>query len=158
MILGDLGHIDAMVKMLPAPFKTALRYLKETDFGKVENGTHEVQGTDIVAIVQDLTTKPVAAGWPEVHRKHIDVQFLIHGRERIGVAKDTGRNKVTEDRLEKDDVLFYQDIENESTLEMRPGSFAIFFPSDVHRPGCQVEDPEPIRKVVIKINVSLLLA
>ena len=47
-------------------------------------------------------------------------------------------------------------MENESTLTMTPGSFAVFFPSDVHRPGCLLDQSATVRKVVIKVRASLL--
>ena len=103
-----------------------------------------------------MTTKPFAETRPEVHREYIDVQFLVQGREKIGVASDTGKNAVAEDLLAQRDLLFYAGMENESTLTMTPGSFAVFFPSDVHRPACAFEQPETIRKVVVKVRLSLL--
>jgi len=41
-------------------------------------------------------------------------------------------------------------------LYMTPGSFAILLPNDVHRPCCAVDQPMPIRKVVVKVRVALL--
>ena len=63
---------------------------------------------------------------------------------------------ISEEGLEQRDVRFYAAMENESMLTMSHGSFAVFFSSDVHRPGCAVNQPEPIRKVVVKIRASLL--
>ena len=74
----------------------------------------------------------------------------------MGVATDTGNNVVFNDQLAERDLLFYIGMENESTLTMVPGSFAVFFPTDVHRPGCVVDQPEAIRKVVVKVRASLL--
>ena len=91
-----------------------------------------------------------------MHRQYADVQFLVPGREQIGVAVDTGRHKVGEDMLATRDLLFYADVQDEATLTMRPGSFAVFMPSDVHRPGGAIDGPEPIRKVVLKVRVALL--
>ena len=119
-------------------------------------GNYDLQGKDIYVQVIDMATKPFAETRPEVHREYIDVQFLVKGREKIGVASDTGKNAVAEDLLARRDLLFYAGMENESTLTMTPGSFAVFFPSDVHRPACAFEQPEAIRKVVVKVRLSLL--
>ena len=35
---------------------------------------------------------------------------------------------------------------------MRPGLFAVFFPQDAHMPGLAVDQPEPVKKMVIKIR------
>jgi YhcH/YjgK/YiaL family protein len=39
---------------------------------------------------------------------------------------------------------------------MVPGSYAIFFPQDVHRPGCNKNRETPIRKIVVKVALSAL--
>lgn len=156
MIFGNIRHAEAMFAWLPAPLRTALRYLKSTDIGALPPGRYELEGDDIYVQVNQMTTKALADARPEIHREYIDVQFLCRGRERIGVADDTGRNEVSEDRLADRDVLFYRAAENETMLEMAPGNFAILFPSDVHRPGCQADGAEEIRKAIVKVRVSLL--
>lgn len=156
MIFGHVQNMNDMLPWLPAPLRTALHHLQGTDFGLLEVGNYELQGRDIYVQVIDLTTKVFAETKPEVHRQYIDVQFLWSGQEKIGVANDTGNNKVREDLLAERDLLFYWGMENESTLVMQPGNFAVFFPSDAHRPACQFDGPEAIRKVVIKVRASLL--
>ena len=156
MIFGHVNDLESGFAWLPHALKTALVHLKTTDFAALPAGNYDLQGRDIYVQVIDMTTKPFAETRPEVHRQYIDVQFSCNGNERIGVASDTGNNKLAEDLLEARDLLFYEAMENESTLTMTPGSFAVFFPSDVHRPGCAVTVPAPIRKVVIKVRVALL--
>jgi len=39
---------------------------------------------------------------------------------------------------------------------MTPNSFAIFIPTDVHRPGCAVDQLWAFRKVVGKVRLALL--
>jgi len=39
---------------------------------------------------------------------------------------------------------------------MIPGSYAIFFPQDVHRPACHKTVATPIRKIVVKVAISVL--
>jgi biofilm protein TabA len=156
MIFGNIHNMQDLLSVQPVPIQTALKYLASTDFGALPAGSYELQGRDIYAQVFDMTTKPFDETRPEVHRQYLDVQFLCWGEERIGVATDTGRNVVTENLLEQRDLLFYAGMENESTLTMLPGSFAVFFPSDVHRPGCQVKESASIRKVVVKVRVALL--
>ena len=40
---------------------------------------------------------------------------------------------------------------------MQPGSYAMFFPWDVHIPAIQVEEPAKIRKIVIKVALDTCL-
>jgi YhcH/YjgK/YiaL family protein len=158
MIFGHVQHAQSAFGWLPGPLQTALSHLRTTDFKAMPAGSYELQGKDITVQVFDLTTKTKAETRPEIHRKYIDVQFLVSGRERIGVAADSGNNVVAENLLADRDLLFYQAMENETTLEMFPGNFAVFLPSDVHRPGCQAEGPQAIRKVVVKVSVALFQA
>ncbi|MBP9906088.1 MAG: YhcH/YjgK/YiaL family protein [Rhodoferax sp.] len=103
-----------------------------------------------------MHTRVFADTHAEVHREYIDVQFLVLGCEKIGVATDTGHNVMAKDMLAERDLLFYTGMENESTLTMTPGSFAVFLPIDVHHPGCALDQPQAIRKVVVKVRVALL--
>ncbi len=156
MIFGHVNDLQSGFAWLPKPLKFAIDHLKKTDFAKLPAGNYDLQDKDIYVQVIDLNTKPFAETRAEVHRRYIDVQFLYRGSEKIGFAAETGNNAVAEDLLEQRDLLFYSGMENESTLTMTPGSFAIFFPSDVHRPACAFDQPIPIRKVVVKVRLSLL--
>ena len=156
MIFGHVRDLESSFAWLPKPLRTAVEHLKTTDFNALPAGNYDLQGKDIYVQVIDLTTKPFAETRPEVHRQYIDVQFLVRGREKIGVASETGGNKVAEDLLAERDLLFYTGVENESMLTMTPGSFAVFLPTDVHRPACAFDQPEAIRKVVVKVRLSLL--
>lgn len=156
MIFGHVRDLEAGFAWLPEPLQFALRHLKETDFSTLPNGPYELRGRDIHVSVMELSTKPVAEARPEIHHEYLDVQFLLTGAERIGVVADSGSNVVTEDLLAERDLLFYADVVGESWLNLQPGNFAILLPNDVHRPCCAVEQPMTIRKVVVKVRVSLL--
>ena len=110
--------------------------------------------------VLDQTTAPRASLRPEVHRKYVDVQFLAAGGpERIGWYEDLGDNEVDEELLETRDIIFYKNnpAAAEGVIEMRPGTYAAFFPWDVHIPAIEAEGGSaPIRKIVIKVAVDTL--
>jgi YhcH/YjgK/YiaL family protein len=156
MIFGNIKDYESGFAWLPQPLKTVIEHLKQTDFQALPVGNYDLQGKDIYVQVFDMTTKPFAETRPEVHRQYADVQFSVSGCEQIGVASDDGSNSVAEDLLAERDLLFYSGVENESMLTMTPGSFAVFLPSDVHRPGVALGAPKQVRKVVVKVRVSLL--
>ena len=156
MIFGNIKDYESGFAWLPQHLKTVIEHLKQTDFQALPVGNYDLQGKDIYVQVFDMTTKPFAETRPEVHRQYADVQFSVCGREQIGVASDDGGNAVAEDLLAERDLLFYAGVQNESMLTMTPGSFAVFLPSDVHRPGVAVGGPATVRKVVVKVRVSLL--
>lgn len=154
MIFSSIYGKDDLGKY-PAAIQTALNYLKSHDFTTMETGVYEIQGKDIYAQVMDAQTEDVSKKRPEVHEKYIDVQFLASGKERLGFTPDTGRYEVDE-RLEDRDLIFYKAVENEGFIEAVPGCYSIFFPEDVHRPAVAAGESMKIRKVVVKVRVSLL--
>ncbi|NYY75943.1 YhcH/YjgK/YiaL family protein [Escherichia coli] len=136
-ISHDFGHIaQPNPCRLPAAIEKALDFSAHHRLQRPEPGVVEIDGKNIYAQIIDLTTREAVENRPEVHRRYIDIQFLAWGEEKIGIAIDTGNNKVSESLLEQRDIIFYHDSEHESFIEMIPGSYAIFFPQDVHRPAC----------------------
>lgn len=154
MIFGHISQPNPC--RFPAAIEKALDFLRTTDFRALAPGVVEIDGRTIFAQILDLTTQPREMQRPEVHRRYLDIQFLAWGEETIGLAIDTGNNMVSESLLEQRDIIFYADCENESFFEMVPGSYAIFFPQDVHRPACNKHRETPVRKIVVKVAVSAL--
>ena len=154
MIFGHIAQPNPC--RLPAAIERALDFLRSTDFRNLEPGVVEIDGENIFGQVIDLTPRDVAENCPEVHRRYLDIQFLAWGEEKIGIAIDTGNNQISESLLEQRDIIFYHASEHESFIEMIPGSYAIFFPQDVHRPACHKTVATPIRKIVVKVAISVL--
>lgn len=139
----------------PEAIQKALRYLQEKDFTQMEPGVYEIRGKDMYAQVFDTLTEPAEKKLPEVHEKYVDIQFLASGREKLGFAPDMGTCEVSE-RIPERDLIYYKEVENEWYICALPGSYSIFFPNDIHRPAVAFDQPETIRKVVVKVNVKLL--
>lgn len=163
MIYGNVHNdrIEQQIAMLPKPLQSAVRFLKDTDLAAHEPGKFdlELDGVPMILQVLDLTTAPRNTLRPEIHRKNIDVQFLASGGpERAGYYNDDGSSQVDEDLLDTPrDILFYHNNPSvlEGTIEMTVGTYAVYFPWDVHIPGIQTGDsPAPIRKIVIKVPVD----
>lgn len=95
---------------------------------------------------------------PEVHKECAELHYMVSGREYIGYYPDFGDNQVRMDCLREKDALFYEENPGsvEVMLPMMPGSYAIFFPNDVHRPFCQMDEPEDVKMIVIKIRMNTL--
>ena len=154
MIFGHISQPNPC--RLPRAIEKALHFLRTTDFTTLEPGVVEIEGRNIFAQVLDLTTKDLHENRPEVHRRYLDIQFLAWGEEKIGFAIDNGNNAISESLLAQRDIIFFHGCEHESFLEMIPGSYVIFFPQDVHRPGCHKSVATPIRKIVVKVAIDAL--
>lgn len=107
MIFGHIAQPNPC--RLPAAIEKALDFLRATDFNALEPGVVEIDGKNIYTQIIDLTTREAVVNRPEVHRRYIDIQFLAWGEEKIGIAIDTGNNKVSESLLEQRDIIFYHD-------------------------------------------------
>lgn len=104
MIFGHIAQPNPC--RLPAAIEKALDFLRATDFNALEPGVVEIDGKNIYAQIIDLTTRDKIENRPEVHRRYIDIQFLAWGEEKIGIAIDTGNNKVSESLLDQRDIIF----------------------------------------------------
>jgi YhcH/YjgK/YiaL family protein len=129
----------------------ALKFLLETDLTSLPIGRMDIDGDNLYALVQEYVTKPVEQGVWEAHRKYIDVQYMVSGTERMGVA-NLRTMQLGEYVAEKD----FQPMRGLGNhLDVFAGAFVIFFPADAHMPGLQTHRSELIRKVVLKVKINL---
>lgn len=135
----------------PALWEKAFAYLRDTDLEQVKPGKYPIQGDTLFATVTEGPLKEFdQTGW-ESHRKYIDLQYIIRGREKMGVAPVAGA-QVTTPYQEKKDAANYS---TEGTYyTAAPGTYFLFFPSDAHRPSIKVEGYDIVKKVVLKIKVA----
>lgn len=157
MIFGNIKS-NENISSYPKAIQKAIQYLKENDLVNAVPGRYELDGDNMILQVLDVETTERCNLRPEVHETYIDVQFLAKGKELIGCYPDMGDNEVDENLLETRDLIFYKNNENtrETHLEMEEGSYAVFYPHDVHIPAIMKEESMVIRKIVIKVKVSTL--
>lgn len=150
MILDTLanGHLYSPVH---PRFAKAFEYLRSTNLASLSAGRQAIDGDDVFALVNLYDTKAVADSKWEAHRKYIDIQYMVSGTERIGVAP-LADLEVTKTYDDKDDYLL---LAGKGTmLQMRAGLFAVFYPHDAHMPNVSpAETPVKVRKVVVKVRV-----
>lgn len=154
MIFGNLMNSGEQVTY-PAPVNLALDYLRTHDMMSMEPGVYEIKGRDLYVQVIDAQTNLPDQKRPEVHKYYVDLQYSPAGNEKIGFTPDLGAYQSVEGYNEEKDIMFYEEVDHEVFLKMTPGCFAVFFPWDIHRPACAVDEPALIRKIVVKIHKSL---
>lgn len=155
MIVGDIRHYETEKLQYPAYIQKGLEFIRQSDLLALQPGRIELDGDLMFALVQEVDTQPWEQMRPESHRTYVDIQFLVSGTERIGVIQHSDGLTVIEDLLAERDIVFYEHSGEESSLVLRPGQFAVFYPSDVHRPCCRVKESETIKKIVVKIHKQL---
>jgi biofilm protein TabA len=149
-----VSHIDNSDKGLYPPLvQKGLRFLKETDFSKLPTGRNEIDGDKMFALVQEYQPDTKENRKAETHVKYIDIQYIVSGEEIMGYANLTAAAEVAENRLADKDAIFYKNLQDETDVKFLPGMYAVFFPSDIHRPGCVSKPGVAVRKVVLKIKL-----
>lgn len=149
MILDKLEHAGCY-ENLAENFSKGFEYLKNKDLLNAEIGKFEIDGKNVFAIISEYDSKKHEDCRLEAHREYADIQYIISGREAIGYTP-LSNQEVTAEYLPEKDIIFFS---GETTqLPLEAGMFAIFFPQDIHRPCMQIDGPEKVKKVVIKVKL-----
>ena len=117
-------------------------------------GRHNLDGDRAFVIVSEDRTMPADSRRPEIHARYLDVQLLLQGEERMGYRPQRASQQPDDDRLATQDLAFFNQLEGEQFLDMRPGDFVVFWPGEVHKPLCAVGAPAKVRKVVVKMLIE----
>lgn len=88
----------------------------------------------------------------ESHRKYIDVQFILGGEEIIEVS-NTNLLAVALAYNEELDFIKYEDKKECSSIVLKAGDVAIFYPQDAHMPCIKVKESVKVIKAVVKVGV-----
>ncbi|MBK6260677.1 N-acetylneuraminate anomerase [Citrobacter youngae] len=118
-------------------------------------GRYELQGENVFMNVMQFVTQQPEQKKAELHQQYIDIQVLLSGEERILFGMTDSARQCDEMHVE-DDYQLCSEIADEQAIVLKPGRFAIFMPGEPHKPGCVVQAPMDIKKVVIKVRASLL--
>lgn len=106
----------------------------------------------IYAVIQTCQPKPKKEQVLEKHKKYVDLQFVISGKEKIGWKYFDDNFKVLKEYNSGNDIAFYSDIPD-TFINLNEGEFAIFFPEDTHAPLCY---NDTVKKCIVKIPIEYL--
>lgn len=116
-------------------------------------GRHEIDGDAVYALVQRYRTRPVAGMQLEAHRRYIDIQCLLDGRELIQWAPLAGLAEATRPYDVATDAALHPLAADTVPVPLKPGWFTILFPDDAHAPTCAWGEETEVLKVVVKVGV-----
>ena len=149
MILDRLENADRYTGLGDAMSK-AFRYLQQTPLKDREDGRHDIDASSYM-LVQTYQTKDPGGALFEAHRKFIDIQLLLEGKELIGWASLDSLEPDGGYSEDSDAEMFRGD--SPAAVVLEPGWFAVFMPEDGHRPCCHWGEQSSVRKVVVKVPV-----
>ena len=149
MILDKLENAT-LYSSISENFKKGFEFLKNNDLSALEIGRYEIEGKDVYGLVSEYESKAPQDCKPEAHQLYADIQYVVSGREAIGFATLNNQKLITEYNPDKDIAFFSGKT---TPLILESGTFAVFFPQDIHRPCMRIEGPENVKKVVVKVRV-----
>jgi biofilm protein TabA len=133
----------------------ALDFLRKIQDQDLPDGKIEIEGTHVYAIVQSYDSAQLTDTLKfEAHRKYIDIQYVVSGRELMGWAFLEKMMTTVPYNATKDAVYGVVSPENVTLVHYGAGQAVVLFPEDAHAPGLADGDSRAVKKIVVKIAVE----
>ena len=150
MIITDIKHIEHQVSMTVF-FNKAIEFLRRLDIRNLADGRVDIDGQHVFALVQRYETVMTDAPKFEYHRKYIDIQYIVSGKEVIGWAP-AERMTITEAYdMEKDICFGIVPKEEITPVFLQAGQLVVLYPEDGHAPKLAAGAPSHVVKIVVKV-------
>jgi YhcH/YjgK/YiaL family protein len=131
----------------PALWDAAFAFLRDHNLDTMSEGKYPIVGEQVFASITQAPSHNIEDVKWESHRAYTDLQYIIKGKELIGIA-DASTATVTKPYTP--DVMNYTAEGKYYTAEQ--GKFFLFFPNNAHRPTIKVDGYDVVKKIVIKIQ------
>lgn len=146
--------------MIICPFKDLTRYLSliggleeamaaanaVTDFS---GSSTELSGGNRMNVME-IDTISVHGRPGEAHRKYMDIQYIVEGEEVMGYAP-LEQLQLVDEFNEEGDIGRYDG--NWQFIRIPAGFCYVVFPEDGHLPSGHLEQPQHVKKIVLKMKV-----
>ena len=136
----------------PRHWNQAFKFLKNADLNSLPEGKQELEGEHLFIAVSEYNSKDLSETKYESHKKYIDIQYMISGKEKMGIIQLENASGI-HPYDEENDLVFYNS-EGGEYVEADQNNFLIFFPEDVHRPCVKIQENIPVKKIVVKILIE----
>jgi uncharacterized protein, YhcH/YjgK/YiaL family len=146
--LTDYGNIDGRLAR-------AFEWLKSQDLAAIApNQVITIDGDRIKAQIQEYATIAETDGFFEAHRAYIDIQIVVKGSEIMYWCPLSNLTAVKEAYDWDKDMIKYEEPKSSVPILVEEGHFAVFFPTDGHKPKIQNKTSATVRKIVVKVAVG----
>ena len=147
MIIDAIADMQRYFGALPQ-LRTVSHILSTLD-RHIENGAYLTDDPAVRYNVMSYETKNDDASEYEVHRREIDVQVLLAGKETMKVASSSGL-EITRPYDGQKDAGFVSG-RLLAVHHAADDTFAVFFPGEPHAPCLIWDGPSDVKKVVFKL-------
>jgi biofilm protein TabA len=134
-------------------WEKAFKFLAGSDLSKLEIRKYDIDGDNLFATVSEYATKNEETTNFEAHRKYIDIQYVISGKEIMNKAPISKVSMVVTPYDSSKDIEFMK-VGTIVKYVATQSNFFIFFPGDAHRPGIKDGVSSTVRKIVVKVKVD----
>ena len=132
-------------------FRSVLEILQSLNLDALQPGHIELDGNYVYININETKSKNKEEAKLESHRRYIDIQMPLSGKETFGVKSTTNCTNPIDEFDTECDILFYEDTPTEY-ITLNKGEFIIFFPDDAHAPCINTIDNH--LKLIVKISVE----
>ena len=126
----------------------AIDGLKKLIESNPTDGKYEIRSDEIFASVMTYSTLPEDKKKFELHRKYIDIQYIVYGEEIIGGET---LDLLSPTDGEGSDIEFFAMVNEYDKIHLKAGELAIILPPEPHAPGIAVNAPKEVKKIVVKV-------
>jgi biofilm protein TabA len=127
----------------------AFAFLRDRNLEEINPGKYPIAGEQVFATITEGPSRKIEEIKWESHKNYIDLQYIIKGKELIGVA-DTSTATITKPYIV--DVINYNADGKYYTAGQ--GKFFLFFSNNAHRPTIKIDGYDVVKKIVIKIQTA----
>jgi len=128
---------------------SAFSFLKNQPLSELPTGKYPIIGERVFATISEAPAREKDSAIWESHRQYIDIHYVIHGSDQIGIT-DTTQAKIIKPYTV--DATHY--TAEGKFYKSDPSIFFILFPIDLHKPNIKLYSNEIVKKLVIKVQVA----
>lgn len=151
MILDRIENVG-LYAGLSERLDAGLSFLTRCEAQTFTDREERIDGDDVFAIFQSYATRTEAGRLFETHDRHIDIQYVLEGRETIRVAH---RDKLrVHTAYDPDNDITWYDPGDAIDVVLPARWLAILYPHEAHLPQVATDVPETVKKIVVKVRVS----
>lgn len=161
--LADIDAKSEELKAYPETVRQGIDFLKSNDLSKLPMGRLDIDGDKVYLMKQEYETRSASKVVIESHKKYIDIQLILKGKEQMACVSFKESFPVKEAYSAEKDVMFFPNevmpfwqsgAQVPNRVLATEGWFAIFTPNDLHASGIYPEKSEKIQKIVVKCLVE----
>ena len=151
-----VDHIDRFSRYPAIPHHSEiLAFLAAHEVQALADGEYPVLGRTVTARVFSYRTRPADELDFEIHRNHLDVQVILAGTEFMMTARPNQLAITNTPAIPMSgDWIFYTATGCTSAFVVAQGHFAVFYPGEAHKPNCMIQAPEPVKKLIFKVEMA----